>query len=1675
MKKFIKIFIIKFGGYISLILAAMLIIAYFFTVMYNFFNLNNIATFSLLHKEQQQSDIALQEYFNQVADSAAYIIYSEGDSIFDELRKFFPDLDITKKVYIDANGEVIPNMRQRKAFDTISTSAEDHASDHYGRDLNNSVIDPTLLRTLNQMLNNDDAFDVDILYAEGFVQPLPVVYDYRRCYVDEQGNIIDYVYVKKYDPETGVWLNPNGKIGTMIYEYVASEVDEDGNAINYQVDSMPTTTPYGTEKYGLKRIFYDTDEKGNPIVPKGYPTPQKHIQLAPVEDEYGNILLSSPIRFNADTTKTKKEIMADIDYEIVRQRVEDYIAETYGNQLVDIDTYNSIYYTKLSEYIEEKKEGEEGVDWEWDYKGKSKLMSILDENGNYILNPDISEKDFRYHIRKIDGKIVEVDMALEDPSYTNKCDEDYAWNEYLNFPVYRYEPENPVELAPRTLKDFGLAPVLLYDRAVAVSFKQLLYVDGKYDADAAQKYVTTHYNNQFTEANDGFFPAKIYETDEELKKVTTNDEVVDYLYDLVNSNSISVVQTDLQGRQAGSAKNSPVLNIVAQYDPLIVKYSTMFGVDPRLIRALIAQESSGNAKERSGSGWGLGQIEYLPYGAPPPQYRNIKAKTVSGETVTVHMRMTKDDNDQRLDPEQSIKWICAHFSNLQSQYNGDALKALLAYNQGAGTANRFFEKVGDAWISLVNKIREILNLGPVGDPNYISNVLRFYDKDYNFGGLITNSGSDYSNLNLSNSTFQTVFVGSVDHLFTDKTVGENGEWFGLSDWEKNNEEYNKEIKILSPYISNIGSKKDQIINPENYDEEYYNYLNKDRQITVNNFWAPIVNNILDSTIYKAQFIDDEVNNINNISEELKSHPQYQKIVNDINSMGKVILTDSSMTEDLFLIKEAVNPFGNFEYTYRKEARTERMLADHEQKAILTAYQVGRHWKALNWIVTYEIEKEKEVNDIEENEDGTIVILPTKHTETYTEEIQVDTIPVNLEVYSNDIPDLEYDDSDSGKVIAKGFIPNSDYKTAYDIKVPSYTVEYDGEGVVKKVKFKLEIEDNRNNGEIKYVYRYYAGDVKTVKPYPEETYFNGEVYSSWYNRLTTDQPGISYKAIEEEQESYFSYLKAYFTNYEMDIPKSAEKDPYAYDRTEEGYTDTIQHIVNKQISPETKAYGGTIIKALEQPQWKKIFTKMGLDQKYHKELVAQVIMGLMEEEQKQNDPNKKGICGIYVEPNETTIDAKRQWDNKDAISFTLIVNSTEDQRLDPGLSIQYMVAELGNLIMRFNGDICKAIQGYEMGGDALYNQINTILPLTDMDDFAATYDWSKNIIEYLKSTYHTTYTQRSKEEMLYFARQYGRPSMVDCNPRIVEDVIGYVNSYANQVKLAETTTKWYQEIWKKVKETVKDVGNYGKTLLERMGLLTSSKDQQITHIKNHKHEDYWIIFLRMVVAARQGIELEDVDEDITIFDLLNTIMSGDYISSNYTGMSSSISDFSGLIYNYEDYVIPLENCTITSGYGWRFHPTDKEIKFHNGIDLAANSGTPIHAVANGEVIVSGWNNSAGNWVWIKHPVEENNDKDYIISIYMHMNKQPNVRVGDKVKAGQVIGFVGSTGKSTGPHLHFELRINISQNNPNYSVWMSLVANKSTNSINPFWFSVNNPTPEQISKFSITKDRNSVVIK
>lgn len=106
--------------------------------------------------------------------------------------------------------------------------------------------------------------------------------------------------------------------------------------------------------------------------------------------------------------------------------------------------------------------------------------------------------------------------------------------------------------------------------------------------------------------------------------------------------------------------------------------------------------------------------------------------------------------------------------------------------------------------------------------------------------------------------------------------------------------------------------------------------------------------------------------------------------------------------------------------------------------------------------------------------------------------------------------------------------------------------------------------------------------------------------------------------------------------------------------------------------------------------------------------------------------------------------------------------------------------------------------------------------------------------------------------------------------------------------------------------------------------------------------------------------------------------------------------------------------ITSEYGTRMHPTLGYMKFHNGIDVGAPTGTPIVAPKDGTVIAAAYNATMGNYIMIDHG-------NGIITIYMHCSSLA-VSSGKKVSIGQTIAYVGSTGRSTGPHLHFGVRVN-----------------------------------------------------
>ena len=121
-----------------------------------------------------------------------------------------------------------------------------------------------------------------------------------------------------------------------------------------------------------------------------------------------------------------------------------------------------------------------------------------------------------------------------------------------------------------------------------------------------------------------------------------------------------------------------------------------------------------------------------------------------------------------------------------------------------------------------------------------------------------------------------------------------------------------------------------------------------------------------------------------------------------------------------------------------------------------------------------------------------------------------------------------------------------------------------------------------------------------------------------------------------------------------------------------------------------------------------------------------------------------------------------------------------------------------------------------------------------------------------------------------------------------------------------------------------------------------------------------------------------------------------------------------------WLVPISYTHFTSPFGWRIHPVYGDWRFHYGVDLSAPTGTPIVASRSGKVTTSSYDSSSGYHVYINHG-------DGFVTRYLHMTHYI-VSPGQYVQAGQVIGYCGSTGASTGPHLHFSVYYNGQAVNP-----------------------------------------------
>jgi len=195
-----------------------------------------------------------------------------------------------------------------------------------------------------------------------------------------------------------------------------------------------------------------------------------------------------------------------------------------------------------------------------------------------------------------------------------------------------------------------------------------------------------------------------------------------------------------------------------------------------------------------------------------------------------------------------------------------------------------------------------------------------------------------------------------------------------------------------------------------------------------------------------------------------------------------------------------------------------------------------------------------------------------------------------------------------------------------------------------------------------------------------------------------------------------------------------------------------------------------------------------------------------------------------------------------------------------------------------------------------------------------------------------------------------------------------------------------------------------------GLIKSLKQAYKTlNLKNIKKGDKISIFYQQ--RRRDGKAIENpkiLASHITI----HKKSYYSYLAKNGRYYDSLGKEYKKIKKSYTPYIRPIKHTRISSGFTHRrYHPILHRYKAHLGIDYANRAGTPIKATAKGRIISRGWKGGYGRCIKIKHA-------NGLVSLYAHMSRyRKGLRVGSIVPQGKVIGYVGSSGRSTGPHLHF----------------------------------------------------------
>jgi murein DD-endopeptidase MepM/ murein hydrolase activator NlpD len=228
--------------------------------------------------------------------------------------------------------------------------------------------------------------------------------------------------------------------------------------------------------------------------------------------------------------------------------------------------------------------------------------------------------------------------------------------------------------------------------------------------------------------------------------------------------------------------------------------------------------------------------------------------------------------------------------------------------------------------------------------------------------------------------------------------------------------------------------------------------------------------------------------------------------------------------------------------------------------------------------------------------------------------------------------------------------------------------------------------------------------------------------------------------------------------------------------------------------------------------------------------------------------------------------------------------------------------------------------------------------------------------------------------------------------------------------------------------------------------TKTLQQQMAELEKRDNQVYRSIFEANPLTDSARTKLIEQKKEIEKINLLREDELGDEIAKTLNNITSRITyqfeSYNGIekLINNQDNKLacipaiqPVSNKELTriaSGFGMRIHPIYGIAKMHSGLDFTAPQGTPIYATGDGTVTTAGAGTGTGNHVIINHGYGYETE-------YMHMVRV-KARPGQRVKRGEVIGWVGSTGASTGPHCHYEVHINGSPVDPVYFFFNDLNA-------------------------------------